>query len=269
MKIINEMVELIKMYNEDCLQGMKRIPDGSVDAIICDLPYGTTKCKWDTVIPFEPLWEQYNRVIKKHGAIVLFGAEPFTSSLIISNLSKFREKLTWQKHKPSNIGNAKYMHLKYSEDIVVFSDGKCVYNPQMQPRLSDRVRQAQKGNSKQWRTNRKDSAEVSFATAYEARDWHTFDADLKYPGNVITIPAVVSNSHEKVSHPTQKPVALLEYLVKTYTNEGETVLDNCFGSGTTAIACINTNRKFIGFELDKEYYELGINRLKKALSEPR
>ena len=269
MKIINEMVELIKMYNEDCLQGMKRIPDGSFDAIICDLPYGTTKCKWDTVIPFEPLWEQYNRVIKKHGAIVLFGAEPFTSFLIISNLSKFREKLTWQKHKPSNIGNAKYMHLKYSEDIVVFSDGKCVYNPQMQPRLSDRVRQAQKGNSKQWRTNRKDSSEVSFATLYEARDWHTFDADLKYPGNVITIPAVVSNSHEKVSHPTQKPVALIEYLVKTYTNEGETVLDNCFGSGTTAIACINTNRKFIGFELDKEYYELGINRLKKALSEPR
>lgn len=269
MKIINEMVELIKMYNEDCLQGMKRIPDGSVDAIICDLPYGTTKCKWDTIIPFEPLWEQYNRVIKKHGAIVLFGAEPFTAFLITSNLSKFREKLTWQKHKPSNIGNAKYMHLKYSEDIVVFSDGKCVYNPQMQPRLSDRVRQAQKGNSKQWRTNRKNSSEVSFATSYEARSWHTFDADLKYPGNVITIPAVVSNSHEKVSHPTQKPVALLEYLVKTYTNEGETVLDNCFGSGTTAIACINTNRKFIGFELDKEYYELGINRLKKALSEPR
>lgn len=262
-------MNIIQIYNEDCLQGMKRIPDGSVDAIICDLPYGTTKCKWDTIIPFEPLWEQYNRVIKKHGAIVLFGTEPFTASLIISNLSKFREKLTWQKHKPSNIGNAKYMHLKYSEDIVVFSDGKCVYNPQMQPRLSDRVRQAQKGNSKQWRTNRKDSAEVSFATAYEARDWHTFDADLKYPGNVITIPAVVSNSHEKVSHPTQKPVALLEYLVKTYTNEGETVLDNCFGSGTTAIACINTNRKFIGFELDKEYYELGINRLKKALSEPR
>lgn len=139
----------------------------------------------------------------------------------------------------------------------------------MQPRLSDRVRQAQKGNSKQWRTNRKDSSEVSFATLYEARDWHTFDADLKYPGNVITIPAVVSNSHEKVSHPTQKPVALLEYLVKTYTNEGETVLDNCFGSGTTAIACINTNRKFIGFELDKDYYELGMNRLKKALSEPK
>lgn len=252
---------LNKIYNEDCLEGMKRIPDNSVDAIICDLPYGTTKCKWDVVIPFEPLWEQYNRVIKKQGAIVLFGTEPFTSLLIISNLSKFREKLTWQKHKPSNIGNAKYMHLKYSEDIVVFSDGKCVYNPQMQPRLSDRVRQAQKGNSKQWRTNRKDSQEVSFITPYEGRDWHIFDADLKYPGNVITIPAVVSNSHEKVSHPTQKPVALLEYLVKTYTNEGGTVLDNCIGSGTTAIACVNTNRNFIGFEKEREYYDMACRRL--------
>lgn len=259
-------MELNKIYNEDCLEGMKRIPDGSVDAIICDLPYGTTKCKWDVVIPFEPLWEQYNRVIKKQGAIVLFGVEPFTSLLINSNLSMFREKLTWKKHKPSNIGNAKYMHLKYSEDIIVFSDGRCVYNPQMQPRLSDRVRQAQKGNSKQWRSNRKDSQEVSFSTQYEGRDWHTFDADLKYPGNVITIPAVVSNSHEKVSHPTQKPVALLEYLVKTYTNEGEIILDNCMGSGTTAIACINTNRKYIGFEKDKGYYDIGERRINERLA---
>lgn len=256
---------LNKIYNEDCLEGMKRIPDNSVDAIICDLPYGTTKCKWDVVIPFDPLWEQYNRIIKKQGAIVLFGTEPFTSLLIISNLSKFREKLTWKKHKPSNFGNAKYMHLKYSEDIVVFSDGKCVYNPQMQPRLSDRVRQAQKGNGKQWRTSREDSQEVSFNTPYGGRDWHIFDADLKYPGNVITIPAVVSNSHEKVSHPTQKPVALLEYLVKTYTNEGGTVLDNCIGSGTTAIACVNTNRNFIGFEKEGEYYDMACRRLSDCI----
>ena len=252
---------LNKIYNEDCLEGMKRIPDNSVDAIICDLPYGTTKCKWDVVIPFEPLWEQYNRVIKSKGAIVLFGTEPFTSLLIISNLSKFREKLTWQKHKPSNIGNAKYMHLKYSEDIVVFSDGKCVYNPQMQPRLSDRVRQAQKGNSKQWRTNRKYTQEVSFGTRYAPRDWKTFDADWKYPSNVLSFPAVVSNSHEKLPHPTQKPVALLEYLVKTYSNEGDTILDNCMGSGTTAIACVNTGRNFIGFEKEREYYDVACRRL--------
>ena len=255
------MIELNKIYNEDCLEGMKRIPDGNVDCIICDLPYGTTSCKWDNILPFDILWRQYLRIIKSKGAIILFGTEPFTSELILSNRDMYREKLTWVKHKPSNIGNAKYMHLKYSEDIIVFSNGKCTYNPQMQPRISDRIRQAQRGNSKQWRTNRKDTQEVSFATQYAPRDWHTFDADFKYPSNVINIPAVVSNSKEKVPHPTQKPIALIEYLIKTYTNEGDVVLDNCMGSGTTAIACMNTNRNYIGFELDKEYYDLSIKRI--------
>lgn len=120
---------MTETYNEDCLIGMSRIADGSVDCIICDLPYGTTACYWDSIIPFEPLWEQYKRIIKPKGAIVLFATEPFTSNLICSNIKQFREKLTWVKHKPSNIGNAKYMHLKYSEDIVVFADGKCTYNP--------------------------------------------------------------------------------------------------------------------------------------------
>lgn len=179
----------------------------------------------------------------------------------------YREKLTWVKHKPSNIGNAKYMHLKYSEDIIVFSSGKCTYNPQMQPRISDRVKQAQKGNSKQWRTNRKDTQEVSFATQYAPRDWHTFDADLKYPSNVINIPAVVSNSKEKVSHPTQKPVALIEYLIKTYSNEGDLILDNTAGSMTTAIAAINTNRRCICIEKDDHYFEIGSERVKKHLQE--
>lgn len=261
------MVELNKIYNEDCLQGMKRIPDGSVDCIICDLPYGTTQCKWDIIIQFETLWREYKRVCR--GAIVLFATEPFTSKLIISNLDNFKEKLIWVKHKPSNIGNAKIRHLKYSEDIVVFSYGKYTFNPQYIERKSDRVRQAQRGNSKQWRTNRKPTQEVSFATQYEPRDWHTFDADRKLQGNVLNYPAVVSNSKEKVNHPTQKPIALLEYLIKAFSNENDVVLDNCMGSGTTAIACINTNRNFIGFEIDKEYYEIGMNRLKKALSEPK
>lgn len=257
------MIELNRIYNEDCLEGMKRIPDGSVDCIICDPPYGITRCKWDNIIPFDRLWEQYNRIIKENGAIVLFAGEPFTSLLICSNLSRFREKLTWQKHKPSNIGNAKYMHLKYSEDIVVFANGRCTYNPQMQKRISDRVRQAQKGNSRQWRTNRGDTQEVSFVTRYEPRDWNSFDADFKYPGNVLNMPAVVSNSKEKVSHPTQKPIALMEYLVRTYSNESDTILDNCMGSGTTAISCLNTNRNYIGFELDKDYYDLSTKRIKK------
>lgn len=258
------MIELNHIYNEDCLEGMKRIPDNSVDCVICDLPYGTTQCSWDVVIPFDLLWQQYKRILKQNGVAVLFATEPFTSKLVLSNLEWFREKLTWQKHKPSNIGNAKYMHLKYSEDIVCFAKGRCTYNPQMQPRISDRVRQAQKGKSKQWRTNRKDAQEVSFATKYAPRDWKTFNADWKYPSNVLTFPAVVSNSREKLPHPTQKPVALLEYLVKTYSNDGDTILDNCMGSGTTAIACMNTNRNYIGFELDKKYYDLSIKRIKEC-----
>lgn len=169
------------LINADCLEAMKLIEDKSIDCIICDLPYGwgTTSCKWDNILPFDILWRQYLRIIKSKGAIILFGTEPFTSELILSNRDMYREKLTWVKHKPSNIGNAKYMHLKYSEDIVIFSCGRCTYNPQMQPRISDRVRQAQKGKSKQWRTNRKDTQEVSFVTQYEPRDWNTFDANWK------------------------------------------------------------------------------------------
>ena len=256
------MIEIDNIYNMDCLEGMKQIPDGTIDAVICDLPYGTTACAWDSVIPFEPLWEQYHRITKPNAPIVLFCIEPFTAALVMSNVKEFREKLTWEKHKPSNIGNAKYMHLKYTEDIVVFSRGTCTFNPQMQPRISDRVREAQKGNSKQWRTNRKETGEVSFATQYEPRDWNTFDADRKYPANVFYFPAVVSNSHEKCDHPTQNPVALLRYLVLTYTNEGATVLDNCMGSGTTAIACIKERRHFIGFELSKEYFDKAVRRIK-------
>lgn len=255
-------MEIDNIYNCDCLKGMKQIPDGTIDAVICDLPYGTTSCPWDSVIPFDKLWEQYRRICKPNAAIVLFCIEPFTAALVMSNVKEYREKLTWEKHKPSNIGNAKYMHLKYTEDIVVFSRGKCTFNPQMQPRISDRVREAQKGNSKQWRTNRKETGEVSFATQYEPRDWHSFDADKKYPGNVFYFPAVVSNSHEKCDHPTQKPVDLLRYLVLTYTNEGDTVLDNCMGSGTTAIACIKEKRHFIGFELSKEYFDKAVKRIK-------
>ena len=258
-------MEIDRIYNEDCLVGMKAIPDKSIDCIICDLPYGTTACKWDVVIPFAPLWEQFNRVCK--GAIVLFATEPFTSALIASNYYAFKEKLTWVKHKPSNFGNAKIRHLKYSEDIVVFANGRYTFNPQYTERKSDRVRQAQKGNSKQWRTNKKPTQEVSFATEYAPRDWHTFDADRKLQGNVITIPSVVSNSKEKVNHPTQKPVALLEYLIKAYTNEGDLVLDNCMGSGTTAVACIKEKRHFIGYEITKEYFDIAQERIKQEQSQ--
>ena len=255
------------LVNADCLEAMKYIADKSIDCIIADLPYGqfgTTACKWDCILPFKQLFNEYNRIIKDNGIIALTGIEPFTSQIISNNIKYFREKLVWVKHKPSNIGNAKVMHLKYFEDIVIFCKGKPTYNPQMQPRISDRVRQAQKGKSKQWRTNRKDTQEVSFATEYKPRDWNTFDANYKYPSNVISIPAVVSNSKEKVGHPTQKPVALMEYLIKTYTNEGETVLDNTMGSGTTGVACKQLNRSFIGIEMDDKYFEIAKKRINDA-----
>ena len=259
--------ENIKLLHGDCIELLPKIPDESIDAIITDPPYGTTKCDWDIPIPFDLMWKQYTRILKQSGVIIIFGSEPFTSELICSNKKMFREKLTWQKHRPSSIGNAKRMHLKYSEDIIVFSYGKNIYTPQMQPRISDRVRQAQRGKNKQWRTIGNNSREVCFATQYEPRDWHSFDADYKYPSNILTFPAVVSNSNEKVNHPTQKPIALLEYLIKTYTKEQHTVLDNCMGSGTTGVACINTGRKFIGMELDDNYFSIAKTRIENAIRE--
>lgn len=252
----------IDLYNEDCIEGMKHIPDNSISCVIADLPYGTTNCNWDVVIPFEKLWPQLNRIC--NGAIVLFATEPFTSRLIVSNYNAFKEKLTWVKHKPSNIGNAKIRHLKYSEDIVVFANGKYTFNPQFTERKSDRVRQAQKGNSLQWRTNKKPTQEVSFATEYAPRDWHSFDANRKLQGNVITIPSVVSNSKEKVNHPTQKPIALLEYLISAYSNEGDTILDCTMGSGSTMVACVNTQRNGVGIELLREYYDIARKRVDDA-----
>lgn len=257
-----------KIYNEDCLKGMERIPDNSIDMILCDLPYGTTKIDWDVIIPFDKLWEQYWRIIKDKGIICLTGTEPFTSQLIISNPKQalFKEKLTWIKHRPSNFANAKYRHLKYTEDIIVFGKSGSTYNRQMIPRKSDRIRQAQKGKSLNTRTVRKQN-EASFGTEYEARPWSVYSADFKNPMDYIEIPAVVSNSKEKVNHQTQKPVKLFEYLIKTYSNEGDTVLDNCIGSGTTAIACMNTKRNFIGFEISKEYFEIAQERIEESKNE--
>lgn len=250
----------ITLYNADCMDVMPTIADKSVDAIICDLPYGMTSCSWDNIIPFEPMWSEFSRICK--GAIVLFATEPFTSALIASNYDAFKEKLTWVKHRPSNFGNAKIRHLKYSEDIVVFANGRYTFNPQYTERKSDRVRQAQKGNSKQWRAHR--TEDVSFQTLYPPQEWTKFDADRKLQGNVITIPGVVSNSKEKVNHPTQKPVALLEYLIKAYTNDGDWVLDCTMGSGSTLVACANKGRRGIGIELNEEYYKIAVRRVEDA-----
>lgn len=254
------------LMNGDCLELMKVIPDNSIDMILCDLPYGTTTCKWDSVIPFDRLWDEYRRVCRKGASIVLTATEPFTSVLCVSNILNLREKLVWVKHKPSNFACGKIMHLKYHEDIAVFSDRKRTYNPQMQQRESRRVAQMQKGGSKKWNTVRRDGEEVSCQTQYDPKEWSEYNSEVKYPSTVINIPAVASNSREKVKHPTQKPVALMEYLIRTYSNEGDTVLDNCMGSGTTGVACANTGRNFIGMEMDDKYFAIAKNRVESAFN---
>ena len=241
------MIELNRIYNEDCLEGMKRIPDKSIDMILCDLPYGTTACKWDSIIPFEPLWKQYERIIKDNGAIVLFSRQPFTSQLINSNLKMYRYELIWQKEQATNFLHIKKQFGQATENIEVFYKHQPTYNPQMVK--TDKPVKSNGGNSS--RTYNNQTFIGSDEVRYE-----------KYPLNVLAF------KRDKTGlHPTQKPVALCEYLIKTYTNEGETVLDNCMGSGTTAIACINTNRNYIGFELDKHYCDIANERIRKALAE--
>jgi len=249
---------MINLQQGDCLELMKSIPDGSVDMILCDLPYGTTSCKWDTVIPFVPLWDQYKRIIKDRGQIVLFATEPFTSQLVSSNLKWYREHLTWIKHRPSNFAAAKYRHMKYTEDIITFGNGSGTYNPQMQKRISPRIAEMQKNN---FIMTTKKKSEVSFKSDRKPQDSKKLDAKLRFPMDYLTFPAVVNNSKEKTIHPTQKPVKLLEYLIKTYTCEGETVLDNCMGSGSTGVAAINLGRSFIGYEIDDDYFRIAEQRI--------
>ena len=241
-------LERINLINGDCLQEMKLIKDKSIDMILCDLPYGTTACKWDTIIPFEPLWEQYNRVIKDNGAIVLFGNEPFTSMLICSNLKCFKYRWDWDKKIPSGMSYARFRPMQQSEDIAVFTNngGKTVYNPQMVKRDK-----AIKGGGM------KDSESAS-SVGYKALK-KTYE--YKNPTTLIQFDKIRKGS----LHPTQKPVELLEYLIKTYTNENETILDNCMGSGSTGVACIKTNRNFIGIELSQEYFNIAKERIEKEV----
>lgn len=239
---------MIDLRQGDCLELMKDIPDKSIDCIICDLPYGTTACKWDVIIPFNKLWEQYNRIIKPHGAIVLFGSQPFTSMMIASNVKKYKHSWIWNKNAGANFMNVKYMPFKVHEDIVVFSSGgKVNYYPQMivgKERL--------KGGYHAKQTIYGDESNLENKPAQN---------NLYYPKSILTFSNADKNNK---LHPTQKPVALIEYLIKTYTNENDVVLDNCMGSGTTAVACINTNRNFIGIELDEKYFNIAKERIEKA-----
>ena len=232
---------MIKLLNGDCLELMKDMPDKSIDMILCDLPYGTTKCKWDSIIPFEPLWCHYERIIKDNGVIVLFSQMPFTAELVSSNLKLFKYEWIWEKDNATGFLNAKKMPLKIHENILVFYKKLPLYNPQM--RVGFKPYKCKQGRHS---SNYGDYQEGHMTESNGER----------YPIDIIKF-----NRDKDKIHPTQKPVALLEYLIKTYTNENETVLDNCMGSGSTGVACINTNRNFIGIELDEKYFEMAKNRI--------
>lgn len=243
-----------KLHNGDCLEIMKNIPDKSIDMILCDLPYGTTACKWDTIIPFEPLWKQYKRIIKSNGAIVLTASQPFTSALVMSNLPMFKYEWVWSKSRAVGFPNAKNKPMNAHENILVFSQGDCAnrchnrmeYNPQGLVLVNKKVNGIKECKG--------DVGGHGFARpSHKAERVQEFTG---FPQSVLFV-----NNEGKTVHPTQKPVALFEYLIKTYTNEGETVLDNCAGSGTTGVACQNTNRNCIMIEKDAGYCEIIRSRM--------
>ena len=234
------MIELDKIYNEDCLEGMKRIPDGSVDAIICDLPYGTTRNAWDSVITLDKLWEQYKRIAKPNAAICLFAQTPFDKTLGCSNIEWLKYEWIWVKENGTGFLNAKKMPLKNHENILVFYRELPTYNPQMRQGFEPyKCKTGDKG------TNYGNYEKVV-----------TISNGERYPLSVLNY-----NRDSDSFHPTQKPVDLLRYLIRTYSNEGDTILDNCMGSGTTAVACIREKRHFIGFELNQEYFDKACKRI--------
>ncbi len=239
----------IKLYHGDCLEIMKDIPDKNIDMILCDLPYGTTACKWDTIIPFEPLWEQYKRIIKDHGAIVLTASQPFTTALIASNMQMFKYELIWDKSFGRQPQLANIQPMKRHENVLVFGIGKLTYNPQGEE-LEKPYFSSGAGNNAGTRNDHKLGLKKQAKTYTH-----------KTPTSVLVFKPP---SNRKSIHPTQKPVALFEYLIKTYTNENETVLDNCMGSGTTGVACVNTGRNFIGIELDPTYFDIAKKRIEEA-----
>ena len=238
------------MYNlilGDCLTEMQNIPDGSVDMILCDPPYGTTACKWDSVIPFEPMWEQLNRIIKPNGAICLFGSEPFSSALRMSNIKYFKYDWYWNKIRGVGHLNAKRQPMKSVETISVFYKKQCCYNPQMRPREKSR-------------TSKNNNSQKVFGNCRNNFVGETLKE--KYPVSLITFSK--SDMKKNKFHSSQKPIDLLEYLIRTYTNEGETVLDFTMGSGSTGVACVNTGRNFIGIELDEKYFNIAKERIDKS-----
>lgn len=252
----------IDLHNGDCLKVMKSIDDKSIDAIITDPPYGTTSCKWDSIIDLDLMWKELNRVIKPTGAIVLFAQQPFSSVLLVSNIKKFRHRFLWEKDKCANFMVAKAQPLKYTEDVLVFCNvgflknqfGKSTgtYNPQMRKG---------KGNDRDLKkvvVKSKNLDDINKRDNPTKLKLSNNSAKQRFPKDILNI-----TTQHKRFHPTQKPVPLMEYLIKTYTNENETILDFTMGSGTTGVACCNTNRNFIGVELDKEYFNIAKKRIEE------
>jgi site-specific DNA-methyltransferase (adenine-specific) len=241
------------VHEGDCLEMMRGMADASVDAVICDPPYGTTACKWDAVIPFAPMWEQLKRVTKPRAAIVLFGSQPFTSALVMSNPAMYRHEWIWQKNYGSNFANTMREPFKEHESILVFSAGKWIYNRQMQERVPSGLARAKYLPTK---TTRSDN-------------YHDFERRRDTPYTQLRVPSSVQKFNKEVGlHPTQKPVALMEYLIRTYTNEGDAILDFAAGSGTTGVACVNTGRHFIGIEREPEYVAIARRRIAESAAQP-
>jgi site-specific DNA-methyltransferase (adenine-specific) len=254
-------MEINKIYCGNCLDIMPEIESKSIDMILCDLPYGTTACKWDQIIPFEPLWAQYKRLIKDYGAIVLTAGQPFTSALVMSNPGMFKYAWVWKKTRAANFMNVKNKPLCVTEDVLVFSNGTTANRSQK--RMMYFPQGVQKSNRVYKRPNPNSSSHGYMRpshTAYHGGDGYKMQGE-NYPKNILEFPSEIN----KTVHPTQKPVALFEYLIKTYTNEGDLVLDNCIGSGTTAIAAINTKRNFIGIEKEQKYVDIANERISKVM----
>ncbi len=240
------------LYNGNCLNEMKKIEDHSVDLIICDLPYGTTKCKWDIIIPFDKLWDEYKRIRKDNTAIVLFGQEPFSSYLRLSNIDEYKYDLYWQKERITNIMQVKKRFGKDVETISIFYKKQCTYNPQMVEyngaKRSNKVKNGKIGKLIDDRNNKSVNEYV--------------DKGVRYPTQILKFQRDILKSN---LHPTQKPIELLEMLIKSFSNEGDLILDNTMGSGSTGVACIKTNRNFIGIEKDFNYFEIAKKRIESIL----
>lgn len=239
----------IRLMLGDCLERMKEVESGSVDMVLTDPPYGTTACKWDSVIPLEPMWEQLKRVIKPNGAIVMTASQPFTTTLIASNMKMFKYCWVWEKDGGSNFATVKYQPMKEHEDVIVFGAGKITYNQIKQERI---------GSRKGKKTTTVDSGRTDSVYGTQKGGKRLDVAELRCPRSIQRF------TRERGIHPTQKPVALMEYMIKTYTKEGETVLDFAMGSGTTGVACKNLNRRFIGIELDEAYFKIAQDRISAA-----